>query len=181
MPDTLVLFHGTTHSFVEIDVQRGKPFKDFGRGFYLTEIYEHARNIALRNRRIEEVRLRAMGDKTELPVFIYSYEFDLRDMNNLNVKRFETADREWLRFVIANRMNRLHKHDCDIVVGPTANDNTRTSIRTVVNAANGAVLSDTALNLLIEMLEPDNLPKQYYFGTSKATAMLKLMRRSELR
>jgi len=173
MPNTLALYHGTTHDFTEIDVRRGKPFKDFGQGFYLTESYERARNIADRNHRIEENRLRVISDMTELPVFVYSYEFDLLEMNKLNVKRFYTADLEWLRFIIVNRMNRTRQHDYDIVIGPTANDDTRASIRAVMNTANGAILSDTALNLLIEMLEPDNLPEQYYFGTIKAVSMLK--------
>jgi hypothetical protein len=181
MPKIILLYHGTTHDFTEIDVQRGKPFKDFGQGFYLTEIYAHARNIAIRNRRIEEERLRVMGDETELAVFIYTYEFDLREMNKLNVKRFVIADREWLKFIIANRMNRTRQHEYDIVIGPTANDDTRTSIRTVMNAANGAILSDTALNLLIEMLEPNNLPEQYYFGTDKAASLLRLTGRHELK
>ena len=83
MPNILALYHGTTHDFAEIDVRRGKPFKDFGQGFYLTESYERTRNIAVRNRIIEENRLRVIGDETELPVFVYSYEFDLLVMNNL--------------------------------------------------------------------------------------------------
>ena len=28
MPNTLALYHGTTHDFAEIDVRKGKPFKD---------------------------------------------------------------------------------------------------------------------------------------------------------
>jgi len=181
MPETRTLYHGTTHDFVEIDVRRGKPFKDFGQGFYLTEIYEHARNIAVRNRRIEEERLRVMGDGAILPVFIYIYEFDIGEMNKLNAKRFDAADREWLKFIIANRMSRTRQHEYDIVIGPTANDDTRTAIRTVMNAASGAIMSDAALNLLIEMLEPANLPEQYYFGTDKAAAMLKLVEKRELK
>ena len=181
MSDTRTLYHGTTHDFAEIDVQRGKPFKDFGRGFYLTETYEHARNIAVRNRRIEEERLLVIGDETKLPVFIYTYEFDIKEMSKLDVKRFAAADREWLKFIIANRMNRTRQHEYDVVIGPTANDDTRAAIRTVMNAANGAIMSDAALNLLIEMLEPDNLPEQYYFGTGKAAAMLKLAERRELK
>ena len=51
----------------------------------------------------------------------------------------------------------------------------------VMNAANGAVLSDTALDLLIEMLEPNNLPEQYYIGTNKAAAMLKPTGRHEFK
>jgi hypothetical protein len=41
----MILYHGTTHDIKEIDVTRGKPFKDFGRGFYATAVYEHARNL----------------------------------------------------------------------------------------------------------------------------------------
>ena len=177
----MVLYHGTTHDFKKIDVYKGKPYKDFGQGFYLTETYDHARNLAVRNHRIEEIRLCAVGDKTKLSVFIYSYEFDITGVDKLNIKHFNTADREWLKFIIANRMNKTRQHDYDIVIGPTANDDTRTSIRTVMNAANGAILSDTALDLLIEMLEPDNLPEQYYFGTNKVAAMLKLIERRELK
>lgn len=176
----LTLYHGTTHAFTEIDVRRGKPYKDFGQGFYLTESYERARNIAVRNRRIEENRLRAIGDETELPVFVYAYEFDHSEIDKLKVKRFAAADHEWLRFIISNRMSRTRRHDYDIVIGPTANDDTRASIRAVMNAANGAIINAAALNLLIEMLEPNNLPEQYYFGTDKAAAMLKLTERREL-
>ncbi|MDR3279637.1 MAG: DUF3990 domain-containing protein [Synergistaceae bacterium] len=179
--DILTLYHGTTHDFTEIDVQKGKPFKDFGQGFYLARIYSRAVNIARRNRKIETDRLRVAGDTTELPVFIYSYEFDLREMEKLNVKLFDTADREWLKFIIRNRMSRTRRHDYDVVIGPTANDDTRASIRAVMNAANGAILSDAALDLLIQMLEPDNLPEQYYFGTSKSTNLLKFKERNELK
>jgi hypothetical protein len=181
MTNILELYHGTTHDFKEIDVSRGKPFKDFGQGFYLTESFDRARNIALRNRKIEEGRLRKIGNTTQLPVFVYAYELDLLVMNKLYVKRFDTADREWLKFVIANRMNRACQHKYDIVIGPTANDDTRTSIRTAINAANGAILSDSALDFLIEILEPNNLPAQYYFGTDKATALLNPTERYELR
>ena len=111
LPDVLTLYHGTTHDFTAIDVRKGKPFKDFGQGFYLAESYERTRNIAIRNSMIEESRLRVIGDETELPVFVYVYEFDLLEMNRLNVKRFDAADREWLRFIIANRMNRTRQHE----------------------------------------------------------------------
>jgi hypothetical protein len=179
--DKLVLYHGTAHDFAEIDVRRGKPYKDFGQGFYLSGTYEHARNIAIRNRRIEEARLRGRGDKTELPVFVYTYEFKMRKIDTLRVNRFESANREWLKFIIQNRMNSACQHDYDIVTGPTANDDTRASIRIVMNAANGSILKDAALDLLIEMLEPDNLPEQYYFGTNRAAALLQLTDRQEVK
>jgi hypothetical protein len=179
--DALALYHGTSHDFTEIDVRKGKPFKDFGQGFYLSETYDRAVNIARRNLKIETGRLRVTGDKTELTVFVYAYEFHLREMEKLNAKRFASADREWLKFIIKNRMSRTLSHDYDIVIGLTANDDTRASIRAVMNAANGAILSDAALDLLIQMLEPDNLPEQYYFGTSHAVSLLKFKGRSALK
>jgi len=181
MSNLLTLYHGTTHDFKSIDVDKGKPYKDFGKGFYLSESYENAKKLAARNRKIEERRLEAIGDETSLSVFVYAYEFDVSKMNTLNVKQFNTANHEWLKFVIANRMNRTRQHDYDVVIGPTANDDTRTSIRVAINAANGAILSDTALNFLMEMLEPNNLPKQYYFGTNKAVSLLKQTGRHELK
>ncbi len=168
----ITLYHGTTHDFTEIDVGCGKPFKDFGQGFYLTAARDHATNLAWRNRRIEENRLDVSGDRRKLSVYLYTYEFNLQGADTLNVKRFDTANREWLKFVVANRASRTRQHNYDIVIGPTANDDTRTSIRAVTSAANGAILSDTALNLLLELLEPDNLPTQYFFGTGEAVKLL---------
>jgi hypothetical protein len=39
----------------------------------------------------------------------------------------------------------------------------------------------TAHDLLIRMLEPDNLPEQYYFGTNKSAGLLKFKGRNELK
>ena len=181
MPDTITLYHGTTHDFDVIDVLRGKPFKDFGQGFYLSESFEHAHKLALRNRRIEEMRQKAAGDEIQFSVYVYEYEFNSLEMDKLNVKCFKSADREWLKFIILNRTNQTRQHDYDIVIGPTANDDTRTAIRAVMNAANGAILSDAALDLLLEMLEPNALPEQYFFGKNNAASSLRLTRRHEFK
>lgn len=36
------LYHGTNIDFSEIDFKKCKPNKDFGRGFYLTDIKQQA-------------------------------------------------------------------------------------------------------------------------------------------
>ena len=36
------LFHGTTADFTEISLQKGKGYKDFGKGFYATAVKSHA-------------------------------------------------------------------------------------------------------------------------------------------
>jgi len=180
MQDKLVLYHGTICDFEQIDVSKGKPYRDFGQGFYLCETFERAYNIALRNKKIETGRHQIVNKAVKPNAFIYEYSIDLREIGHLNVKHWESADREWLNFIIENRMSRDRRHDYDIVIGPTANDDTRTSIRTVMNASNGRILSDTALDLLIEMLNPSILPVQYFFGTDGAVAMLNMVQRHTL-
>lgn len=37
----MILYHGTNVFFTEIDLAKSNPYKDFGKGFYLTpELYE---------------------------------------------------------------------------------------------------------------------------------------------
>ena len=40
------LYHGTNRDFEKIDLQKSKPNKDFGRGFYLSADYEQALSMA---------------------------------------------------------------------------------------------------------------------------------------
>lgn len=42
------LYHGTNIEIDTIDLQQCKPFKDFGKGFYLTELKEQAVKMAHR-------------------------------------------------------------------------------------------------------------------------------------
>ena len=168
----ITLYHGTIHELDSIDVGKGKSYKDFGIGFYLTENPDRAADIAKRNLRIESERAAKIGGDAPTFAYVYAYEFDT-DCPGLNHKHFAEADKDWLRFIILNRRSDKREHDYDIVTGPTANDNTRTSIRTVINAANGGI-NDTALDLLLVLLEPNSLPTQYYFGSNKAAGLLML-------
>ena len=42
------LYHGTNIDFSEIDFRKCKPNKDFGQGFYLTDIKKQALEMAVR-------------------------------------------------------------------------------------------------------------------------------------
>lgn len=97
------LFHGTTYDINEIDVMRGKGYKDFGKGFYATPIKSHAENIAKRNKRIIEareakIRKRKPDYKTRIyQAYRYNLEFDdscISNPGSLNIKVFREADRE---------------------------------------------------------------------------------------
>ena len=44
----MILYHGTNMEFSEILISRCRPNKDFGRGFYLTDIRSQAQEQAVR-------------------------------------------------------------------------------------------------------------------------------------
>jgi hypothetical protein len=134
MANIITLYHGTIYEFDKIDVTKGKGNKDFGRGFYTSCDVRHAERLATRNKFIEEERFALRGIKKSVTPLLYTYEFDLDNLAILNVKEFATADREWMRFIVLNResKNKVQEHEYDIVIDPTANDNTRAAIQTVV-------------------------------------------------
>ena len=168
----VTLYHGSIYDFNMIDVARGKPNKDFGRGFYTSRTDKQAINLAKRNRQIEQTRLELLYDKTQVSAWLYIYEFDLREMDGLNVKEFMRADYDWVDFIVGNRTNPNPQHGYDIVVGPTANDDTLITIAALLNHTYGDPKSDRAKELFLEFILPDNLPFQTFFGTAKAASLL---------
>jgi hypothetical protein len=180
MPNVITLYHGTTYVLDTVDVSRGKPFKDFGIGFYTSRDKEHARKMALRNREIETARIRGRNKDGQINALLYSFELDLQNLRDLNIKEFKAADREWMRFVVHNRSTKERQHNYDMVIGPTANDNTLTAIGLFFAGAYGDVTSDNAVDRLIEQIEPGKLPHQYFFGSRKAAELLVLKTRETL-
>jgi len=183
MARKITLYHGTIYEFDKIDVTKGKGNKDFGRGFYTSRDIRHAERLALRNKLIEEERFALRGlEKTVTPL-LYVYSLDFNDLATLKVKEFSTIDEEWMRFMVLNResKSKIQEHEFDIVIGPTANDNTRAAIQTVVPLTKGQVMTDKAIDALIALIEPDNLTRQYFFGTQRAADLLRLTERRIIR
>ena len=172
MAESLILYHGTIYLFDTIDITRGKPYKDFGIGFYTSRDREHAKRMALRNKEIELSRMRQQNKISNINALLYTYEIDSSNLNNLNSKEFKTANREWMRFVILNRTEKEQKHNYDMVIGHTANDNTLTAIGLFFAGAYGDTGTDIAVDRLIKRLEPEKLPWQYFFGSNTAVELL---------
>ena len=111
----MILYHGSNMAIDGIDLNRCRPYKDFGRGFYLTDIREQAQRMAARTARMFS------GNPT-----LTMFEFDLEEAQSseLKVKVFKEPDWEWARFVMSNRdINTTQPcHDYDIVIGPVADD-----------------------------------------------------------
>lgn len=47
----MILYHGTYTDITSIDLDRCMPYKDFGKGFYLTDIEQQAKDMAIRKSR----------------------------------------------------------------------------------------------------------------------------------
>ena len=108
------LFHGTNIDFQEIDIAKSNPYKDFGQGFYLTDLRHQAERMALR-------KVKFFGGEC----VVQEYEFDesLLEDGRLNVKIFPAPNEEWAAFIHNNRNNASeYHHDYDVVIGPIADD-----------------------------------------------------------
>ena len=153
------LYHGTNKDFSEIDFKKCKPNKDFGRGFYLTDIKKQALEMAVR---------RCEFEQAGAPV-VQEYEFDEETLkgNELRIKRFDKVCPEWAEFILKNRKAKGHKmHDYDIVIGPVADDG-------VVFQLNLYQQHFITIDQLVKGLEFRKLNNQYFFGTPKAISFLK--------
>lgn len=153
------LFHGSNTRIETIDLSKCKPFKDFGRGFFLTEIEAQALLMAKRTAKI-------FGGEPIVSVF----EFDCSalEAEDISVKQFKEPDEEWALFVMANR-NRTTKHtrhQYDIVIGPVADDTISTLFR---NYDDGII----DLPTLVNKLKYSRVSSQYFFRTQSAIHYLR--------
>jgi len=156
------LFHGSNIAISTIDFSKCKPYKDFGRGFYLTEIETQAVQMAKRTASI-------YGGDPIVSVFEFNKEAALNDPS-LSIKQFENPDEEWTLFVMSNR-NRAQSHPVhkyDIVIGPVADDTIATLFR---NFDDGII----DLPTLVTRLRYKKISSQYFFASQEAAAYLKVL------
>lgn len=82
----MILYHGTYVDFSSIELDKCRPFKDFGKGFYLTDLESQAMKMAVKKSRIFN----------GTPV-VLAFKFDERVLTDgrLKVRQFSKPDREW--------------------------------------------------------------------------------------
>lgn len=152
------LYHGTNVDFDVIDLTKSNKYKDFGQGFYLTDIRSQAEELAAKKSRL-------FGG---YPV-IQEYEFDksLLSSAELKVLKFDKPSTEWAEFIFKNR-NRDNNftHDYDIVIGPIAND----GVAYLLGRYEEGTLT---IEELSDKLDYKKLNSQYFFGTNKSLKYLK--------
>lgn len=139
-----------------------KKYKDFGQGFYLTDIMSQAQELA-------EKRALLFGGT---PI-VQEYEFDETIISSfdINVLIFEAVCVEWAQFVYKNRKRSIPPfvHNYDIVIGPIADDG-------VAYLLGRYEEGSFTIEELAEKLKFKRLNNQYFFGTTKAISLLKRVR-----
>ena len=97
-----MIYHGGYTAIEQPQIIEGKYAKDFGTGFYCTELKDQAIRWALR---------------FETPVVS---EYQLKIDKSLNMLEFNEMTEEWLEFIVTCRAGVPHTYDS--VSGPMAND-----------------------------------------------------------
>ena len=160
----MILYHGGTDIVKEPRIIFNEHGRDFGFGFYTTDIYEQALKWAKRQSRVRKK-----------PALLNTYEFDdINAAKKLNYKIFTDYNLEWLEFVVNNRTSSQFKHDFDIIFGKIANDDVGETVQAIVD---GLMPFDFALQKLTFM--PAN--NQYAFCTEKSLSYIVFSKFQELR
>jgi len=135
------IYHGGYCSIKSPQIIKGQYAKDFGMGFYCTELKEQATRWAKRY---------------ETPT-VSIYDCILN--NDLNILHFEEMTEEWLDFIV-NCRNGI-SHNYDIVIGAMANDQIYNYISDYVNG----VINREQFWILAKFKHPTH---QICFCTDKA-------------
>lgn len=151
----MIIYHGSTVSVEKPEIRIGENYLDFGTGFYTTTSNQQAERWARIKMRRE--------DKPVGYVSAYEFDFELAKEQAV-IRRYLSADMDWLQFVIANRKGESTA-EADIYTGPVADDNVYRSIRLFETGVLDA--EETVKHLKTEVLQD-----QWTFHTEKSLAFV---------
>lgn len=154
------LYHGSNIEIQTPDLSHSRKNVDFGRGFYVTPIYDQAEKWCKKFMR--------KGENGIVSV----YDFDKNAFSALKTLSFDSYSEAWLDFILACRSGR-DASDYDLVSGGVANDKV---FNTVELYFDGLIEKSEALKRL--KFEKPNL--QLCFRSEKALEFLKFERSEKL-
>jgi len=153
------LYHGSNVIIDKIDLSLCNPDKDFGKGFYLSDVKRQAEDMAQR-------RCRFTG-KGEPCVTTFDFDESCLTSGALRVLQFKEPDEEWAKFILENRKASKtgYSHHFDIIIGPIADDGVALQLNRYLRG-----LID--MKTLVKELTYRELSRQYYFGTELSITKL---------
>lgn len=116
----MLVYHGSVSRVEKPEIRVGGNYLDFGTGFYVTTSYEQAERWA-------KIKMRRAGASIG---YVSRYELDMEKAKaETIIQQFDSADMEWLLFVVRNRRGECPEKVVDMHIGPVADDNVYQSIR----------------------------------------------------
>jgi hypothetical protein len=161
------LYHGSTVVVEKPAIIRSERGRDFGYGFYTTDIHDQARRWASRKARIELNK----GNKTR--AIVSMYDFDETAFDSLSVMRFPEPSMEWLDMVCICRSDASFSHTYDLVIGKVANDAVGETVTYVVQ---GIMRKEDAL----QRLRFEKINNQFCFSYEKSLEFLHFVNYEEV-
>ena len=161
----MILYHGSTDIVERPEIRKGDVYLDFGVGFYMTTSLEQAERWA-------KIKMK----RSNVPVgYVSVYEFDFEAAKKkLTYRKFDTADEEWLKFVVANRRGVDTCDASDFHIGPVADDYIYQTIRLFETGAYDAEYT-------VKKLKTEMLHDQWTLHTKKALEYLKFKEVREIK
>jgi hypothetical protein len=102
------VYHSSNMKVERPDTTHSRKFLDFGKGFYVTTLYEQAFNYAQRFLRRKQ------------EAWVNTYELT-DDISDWKILKFDSYSSEWLDFVMKCRSGESTEN-YDIIIGGIAND-----------------------------------------------------------
>lgn len=162
----MIIYHGSADIVKVPKIINTEIGRDFGFGFYTTDIKEQAVRWAKRKALI--AKKNSITSKSVRPI-LNIYEYDEVNANKeLNIKKFDNPSLDWLEFIISCRGSINFKHEYDIVIGNIANDNVGETVSYVMN---GIMRKEDA----VERLKFEKINNQISFNTEKSLYYLKFI------
>jgi len=118
----MLVYHGSYTLIDEIDLERCRPYTDFGKGFYVTKYKHHAENWAKKS---------GKHHNNDGCVTVFNF-IDSSFVDYIcKIKHFNGYTEEWLDFIINNRNvdSTEQANDFDIIEGPVANDKVQNKLQ----------------------------------------------------
>ena len=152
--DQIMVYHGSNVEVSKPKILQNGFYKDFGYGFYCTNIEKQAKRWALTRK----------GDS-----IVNKYKYN--ENPDLQIKSFPEMTDEWLDFVVECRRGILHKYD--IVEGPMADD-------TIFNYVEDFLDGKISRRAFWELAKFKHPTHQICFNTEAALTTLRFIEGTEI-
>ncbi len=157
----MILYHGSNVAVENPIIVKSNRTLDFGNGFYTTTSREQAYKWA-------KIKQRREATNNGF-ITIYEIPDDIFNRKDLNIKTFRGASKNWLNFVVNNRMKINYIHKYDIVKGSVADDR----VYACLNAFENRFMD---FGTAIKELRTYKLEDQISFHTLKAIKILQFIK-----